>query len=475
MLILLSFVLTAGADAQFDSADTETITPEEVYFVIDASGSMASKLDLAEQNIQREVDALQTASPDILVSRTYFGGSNGGVCGTDVKIQPVLTFRESESTNLSAEGSTQLGTALDAVLREVGSKASKVYLVTDASQTDGCGVDVCEVAKKLLPQSNVELKVIPIRPDPEDIDSLGCLQGYQQMSTDPPAIIPTDTDDIGTPSFIATGLIMFGALLLCIWIILRLLIALQKNEAIASKERIPTQTTKITFAWVLLLTGSAILICTPLLLLGRLHQEIPAVHTFINERFTSTFISSALLGFVGWSLIQVWSINEFRQNAANRKHLQTLKEEAKAEREKSRNEQFERDQKPKLERTRKLNIGRARIYDRYIPSRYSGELDREALKELQQKVRAVEDSIEQKVQSFAEAATIKDSKALSELSKFSRYDYIPIVDYLYDAGEIDEVEALKFGEFFGAWSSVRTKQSGDISTELELISNFEIP
>jgi hypothetical protein len=148
-------------------------------FLIDVSGSMVTKLDQAENRVSEKIEELQDRSPNVWVSRTYIGGSNGGRCGDNVLIAPAVPIQQSRPQAISANGSTQLGTALRSALTSSNSAPDKVYIVSDLSETPNCGEDLCTAAQKLSGLGDTVVEVIPILAEPEHIDRAGCLLGSQ--------------------------------------------------------------------------------------------------------------------------------------------------------------------------------------------------------------------------------------------------------------------------------------------------------
>ena len=160
----------------------------EVYFLIDASGSMSNRMNLAEKLIETRIAELSKEVGPLLVSRTYFRAdieSSPNACEAPISINAPVPVANSKPEVHSRfwNDSSPLGSALEAALLHIGDRPADVFLVSDEMQTPNCGPDVCEVAGRYLPKSGVRVGRIGVNSAPADHDRLGCISAASNSTS----------------------------------------------------------------------------------------------------------------------------------------------------------------------------------------------------------------------------------------------------------------------------------------------------
>ncbi|HCJ16941.1 MAG TPA: hypothetical protein DHV57_05915 [Hyphomonas sp.] len=150
-----------------EGPDSEVLT----YFLIDASGSMAEELPgsaptiskgaRAENLITALIAERSESSSHGLFSKTYFRAKNRDLCWHPVRISTPITREELDTSPRRYENDfTPLGAALESAILNAGDRPADIFLISDGIQTPDCGPDICEVARKHLPVSGID--VIPV-------------------------------------------------------------------------------------------------------------------------------------------------------------------------------------------------------------------------------------------------------------------------------------------------------------------------
>jgi len=195
LLLILSMVgsSVALAQSEFDPPVEETTA----YFLIDSSASMSDNMDDAERAVSDRIKALRENGRVTKVSRTYFGGSNGGLCNSPISIARPENIEDSEPVDVYADGGTQLGTALESVIDSIAATPAGVYIVTDGDETQHCGPYLCDVANRLLPVEDIRVYALPANPfNPLDEIST-CLRSAQARAH--PPLEPVNLDESDAP------------------------------------------------------------------------------------------------------------------------------------------------------------------------------------------------------------------------------------------------------------------------------------
>lgn len=168
IVLALSFVPVVNAQILPASEGVPDGGSKTAYFVIDSSASMEGFQDAADQAAQRKLSEYGVNPPT--ASYTYFQS-----CRAKIKISEP----GARPTRPAADGGTPLGAALAAVLDRAGSGPADIFILTDATQTESCGPDICLVARDQLPKPNIAVMLVPINADRQNIDRLACIEGAQ--------------------------------------------------------------------------------------------------------------------------------------------------------------------------------------------------------------------------------------------------------------------------------------------------------
>jgi uncharacterized membrane protein YciS (DUF1049 family) len=178
-------ILCTGAVAQTPEVQDRPMT---LYFLIDASGSMAQSMQDAELTVAKLMKGFSNTNPNTLVSRTYFSAntqSDRSACNKDIAISAAVPIPDSKpEARQFSNDSSPIGAALQSAINEAKNGPAKIYLVSDGEATESCGADACDVAVAMLPRSGVDVEFIGINPSPMASDRMGCIAAAQSRSAD---------------------------------------------------------------------------------------------------------------------------------------------------------------------------------------------------------------------------------------------------------------------------------------------------
>lgn len=473
ILILALFSLSAFAQS-------ESVTkPHKNYFMIDGSGSMKEKHSLLEATVERRLEQTRQNDSNSVIIPTIFGATGREECAAPISIESPLDDEGSiVIPNENYKQSTPLGAALLAATLDAGDDQATILLFSDEGQTDGCGIDVCAVARYHLPRDNIDVRSVAVGASPEDHDRVGCIEGAQASSkTHDVRTGRSATKDSGSEGgFVGTAkwwLPFIGVLSVLPFVILLLLSETQKNEAIAGKEQIPPRWRKITAGWVFFVIAIVCLTFTFTWARQDLSRDLPFVYALLNDRLSSGFITSAILGFLGWVLLQVWSNNKFRQETANQKHLKALAEEKREKQQAERASTFKNVLKPRLKR-RRANLLSKAIVKEMSKMKWRSKLPNDVLLDLSQTVSSVRNGVEKYIDEFSEGAEVDQKLALESISNLSREDYVKVVDSLVELGRLDQSLADEVNQFFEAWNALLTNNADEPDEAINAIRGFDV-
>lgn len=462
-----------------------TSTPEEIaepkvpekvtYLLIDASGSMRNMK--AEETVSQ---VLKENDPSAWISRTYFRAPNRDACQKPVEIAEPVPREKSvaESHEFHTDDFTPLGDALKAAIVHAvkGGVSADIYLISDQEQTPGCGVDVCAVAAALLPMEDIVVHARPvIGAGAVASDRLGCIAAAQSSPERIRAVeqgAPANNSGEGlqtgsggntsAPLSWLASLPFAITLFLASFVVLRLLMMSQENEAIASGDDKPKQTIESVFSWVAL--GLAVASAVVLLSFGSAFaNEWPTLFEGLNGPLLSLLVAHALLGTIGWFLLQSYAINQFRQKTASRKWKANQDEK-----------EFQQSEKPLWEKRRISIVRKAAFHEERFPIRYRGTLQRDEIKTAAKVMERAREIVETKVAIFVGSAKYEKRKVVRELSSMSRTDYLPIIDLLHEEKAIPSKLAQRLTTLFSQWSLVKAGESDDLAGAVRDIAAVDL-
>jgi hypothetical protein len=431
------------------------------YFLVDSSGSMGkdAKRQLALEELTRRMAALR-AVPRAKASFTFFGGDNGGGCGEPVVIQKLDSVPVDVPKFPTPAGVTQLGQALSDTLEHVGSGSAHIVIISDGSQS--CGVDICKVAADRLPMRRVTIEPVWIAEAPEDKDRLGCLS----IPPLPPATEGTTgaheeagfrIAKIGQLSW-RSALLIVGLLSGFAFSVLRLLVASRFNESVAAQEATPKQHWKKRFSYTTaILAGGCVTVLA--FNLSGLSSEFGPLYARLNDNLPSMLIAGGAVGFIGWVLLQTWTIYKFRLTADSRKWM--AKQAAK---------DFDESEKPDLERRRATLARRAAQLEQRHSILRSTMLNRDALQKGLAEVQGVLASIELAISIYCKAAAYEQRSVVRDLSTLPRNDYEALLSYMLKAAVVQPAEAEVWSHPLASWMIVK---SGDTEEAEKALNRWQ--
>lgn len=300
------------------------------YFLIDASGSMRNKLGVAESEVKKKLDGIVAVNPQVPVSRTYFGGGNGGTCGSRISIGAKVAAADSKPQQPAPENdSSQIGAALEAAILNAENNPADIYIITDGDQTSSCGIDICIAAETYLPRPGVNVQFVPIDPKPSDQDRLGCIAGAQlekKNSLASPSkrtqeleerewwndknVLPKSFWILSLLSFLASALLLgfhFGK-------------AAHEHEQKIQKYDASANSSDVKYSkrllWLGLLPLAIGLALSFLIWLCPAEMFVIAkgeANTNLNSQFGSSLFLAGALSFIGFSASQYWRFLEARR------------------------------------------------------------------------------------------------------------------------------------------------------------------
>jgi hypothetical protein len=457
----VALFVAQSAIAQQDQGEPPT---KAIYFLIDASDSMNGIQDRADALVESKLKSYIAGAPQRLFY-SYFQG-----CRKAVEISEP----NSKPPRPDAIGGTPLGAALATAIEHAGAGPADIFIVTDGNQTDSCGPDICSVARDMLPKPSIHVEPITIRSSPASRDRIACIEGAQFGDSLMPVqkslteVLAPSADNekttkneeqpltwLTTSLFIGIGAIAFGVVLL-------LLMASRRNEEIASGDEPSRQWT----GWVMFWITSIVAVVSLGWLFGmagpQFSTEWPTLYRQLNGSLLSLLVSNAALGLIGWCLIQVWGINEFRQKNSSRKWK--LNQEEK---------QFTQIEKPSLDRRRATKIREAKTVELRFLFRYFGTLDKDALKKAWEIVEEAREHIETIVAVFIGSAGYDKRRVIRELSTLPRYDYLPLIDILREEERLEPSSATDLEKLFADWELVKSKRGENREAALQTILGFD--
>jgi hypothetical protein len=470
-LIITATLLAAWpAVAQSDSNNAPT------YFLIDASGSMSRGANWGdvEDIVSRRAASILEIGADTKFSFNRIAG-DARKCKTPIAIEEPQPFSAAVLSPPNQTGATLLGPALQRTIEVIGDKESRVIIVTDGSEQ--CGPSICEVAEELLPERQHITVDLIFTEDalPSDKTRLSCAQSAQGRSlttsgpASSPATVAANSENSGagaeggqTPLTWLTALLVAGISFLAGCVVLLLLMASRRNEEIASGEE-PSQQGVGWSIFGISLLGATVSLGVLFGLFGpQFAMEWPSLYNNLNGSLLSLLVSNAALGLIGWSLIQIWGINEFRQKNSSRKWK--LNQEAK---------QFSQVEKPLLDRKRATRIREAKTAELRSLLRYFGTLDRDDLKSGWTIVDAARDQVETIAALFIGSAGYEKRKVVRELSTMGRFDYLPLIDILREQERLDSATYSQLSKLFSDWETVTARRAQNQTEALQAVLAFD--
>lgn len=143
-----------------------------MYVLLDISGSMESRIDLAERRIAKRLDTILEQAPGTAVSYNEFRAKDAEACDAQIEIEdpgaPHSSI-QSPASRVFHDDFTPLGSALLAAIDHAGAGPAEIILASDWSQTPACGIDIVEVIATRLPSSAVAITPIAVRPRDSDL------------------------------------------------------------------------------------------------------------------------------------------------------------------------------------------------------------------------------------------------------------------------------------------------------------------
>ncbi len=219
---MLSFVSAIGVQAQSAKND------RAVYFLVDVSGSMETRLIDAEELLAVEFDKILKADPNTLFSRTEFKARAETDCPTVIPIEtpkPIQTWPEPRSIRSFANDQTPIGAALLSAIKHAGVGPADIYIASDWAQSPKCGPELTDVISQISDDVDISITPIVVRPNESD---LAIAQGAQRSASLLVRTSDGDDTDGGTDGDAENWLIAQTTLFLekWVWFIGLILIAL---------------------------------------------------------------------------------------------------------------------------------------------------------------------------------------------------------------------------------------------------------
>ncbi len=461
---------------------------KSIYFLVDVSGSMQHRWLDAEIEISKQVSVIANQHPEAMISRTEFRAKSDSDCSDEIAIvDPVplaLLEEPQKERTFATDDYSPLGSALLAAITHAKMGPAEIFLVSDWAQSPGCGVTIEDAIQSVDPDADIAITPIIIRANDADLVLAKEASRSRFVVISDVSNAPTNTNGVGVPKlrtevygppksfslkwlFVPLSLIFFGAS-----VVIFLTMALRKNEAIASQESEPKQKHKAIAAWTSAAFSFGFLALALILFSDAQRAQFPFLYQQMNGRLLSGLILNLMLGFVGWSLIQVWGINEFRQKTANRKYIKELEETRRNQRLKDREDKFQANDKPKLERKRVYATSKVENVKQRRLLMYQGPLEESGLLALSKKVARVEQNLERLVEKFFAAAKRDDRQTLSAFLNASRQNYSEVADLLVEQSLLDEKIAIGANEVLAAWEQILDGDRSEVAEYSRLIEQF---
>ncbi|MCR9193431.1 MAG: hypothetical protein NXH88_01795 [Hyphomonas sp.] len=166
VFIGLSIVSPTALHAQ--SAQNE----RTVYFLVDISGSMETRLIDAEELLAVEFERILKGDPNTLFSRTEFKARAGAACPTEIPIstpKPIHTWPEPPSNRSFENDQTPLGAALLSAINHAGLGPADIYIASDWAQSPKCGPELTDVISQISDDADISITPIVVRPNESDL------------------------------------------------------------------------------------------------------------------------------------------------------------------------------------------------------------------------------------------------------------------------------------------------------------------
>ncbi len=301
---------------------------ESNYYLVDNSGSMATedRRELVQNILKSEFAQLNEGSD---VSLTFFQGptnkeilADDANCEVPVKLSQLerLSTQEFDFDMPSASGSTPMVSALDALAEVDLQERTNVVLITDGSYTCSSTKDVCSAVRRLFSKSeNLNLRVRLIDPTPGTLDSLSCITASSQVpSFEFHVTLPASERADWVAARTYGALIAFLIILLSVrlnWWSRTTKVTLDVDED-ADEAPDDNEDKLKNLEWFGI--GAAFLLAALAVISVIVDKsEMPragnSMLIFSNSAFGSRLIPTAILGVVGWFMVQLWEVANIRR------------------------------------------------------------------------------------------------------------------------------------------------------------------
>lgn len=203
LALALVTLATLPSNLSAQELSVEATTERVTYFLIDASGSMnaGTKATEAESAVSNVLEGVKALNPNAPVSRTYFRAPNRDYCSLPIEIaEPVRATESVREFIVSGNNDyTPLGNALISAVSQIGDNPADIFIVTDGHQSPDCGVDICSVARELLPRPNLNVQILLVGNDPVTASLSSCIdkakhQIEQEILTEAANVVPGKFD-----------------------------------------------------------------------------------------------------------------------------------------------------------------------------------------------------------------------------------------------------------------------------------------
>lgn len=315
---------------------TQHSRAENVFILVDHSDSMA--FESKQQEARTDfLHYYQNVSSVHSVSVTYFGGSNGGDCRSEVQISEPIpkAWPPPKSTELSAEGDNPLLSAIDSIYNEYGQDQIRIIVISDFDAVCGSSKSVCMAVRGYeTHHPNISFEFEPVAGDSDPSPLFECLTSDEHSKSHPPEHVGSgscpicEEENSGSPDerhwLWKVSWAISIALILCTLIVVALVItwfqhSTDEIDAFDQAAKSNTGTTNQINASApkkikkLLCTSiilNAIIGIVFLLLwfcpLSNILHVWQAIYDWTNTRFGTAVFSTILGGYIAWIAFTVW-------------------------------------------------------------------------------------------------------------------------------------------------------------------------
>lgn len=328
MSTLKALVVTAIAIFMTLSAQAD-----KHYILVDNSGSMASeeRRSLVVDILSFELEKL---GDDTDVSLTFFQGpplsevrAGSQACEVPVDLKPfekVSSVKALDSLP-SASGSTPIVSAIRAIGAAPSNVGAEFLLITDGESTCSDQIDICNSVRSLFrSDQELNLRVRFIDPKPQTLDALSCITTAQHVPSfefhySPPEVERADFLAAQTYGALIAFMIIALSVRLNWWSRTTKAILDVDEEADDDKtagDALEDDERLKALEWIAIIAAALFALwagCAIANNLPKMPKANNSMLVFSNSAFGSRLIPTAILGLVGWFMIQLWEIANIRR------------------------------------------------------------------------------------------------------------------------------------------------------------------